>query len=207
MTAGRPVGRTAHCGLLLLALLAVTPSGHLAAQMSVHLGVGARYGTPLIRDSIVVPIELRPAIAPTLLLSVHDDLRGPWTADATLDVTPTPLRRYESGTTFDAGSVTTVSFTVGVRRTFRTGITARFAVGGLAYTGSKDGAFRDGSGLMPVGGVAGSYEIRGFAVELRYDVHRFITRALQDMRFNNPRVVHRVALTVSRRIIGKGGAE
>jgi hypothetical protein len=193
--------------LLLVALVAVRPAGRLAAQVSVHLGVGARYGTPLIRDSIVVPIELRPAIAPTLLLSVHDDLRGPWTADATLDVTPTPLRRFESGTTYDAGSVTTVAFTVGVRRTFRTGITARFAVGGLAYAGSGDGPFRDGSGLMPLGSVAASYDIRGFSVEARYDVHRFITRALQDMRFNNPRVVHRVALSVSRRIIGRASGE
>lgn len=198
---------TARLALLLVALVAVSPSGGLAAQVSVHLGVGARYGTPLIRDSIVVPIELRPAIAPTLLLSVHDALRGPWTADATLDVTPTPLRRFESGTTYDAGSVTTVAFTVGVRRTFRTGMAARFAVGGLAYSGSGDGPFRDGSGLMPVGSVAASYDIRGFAVEARYDVHRFITRALQDMRFNNPRVVHRVALSVSRRIIGRAGVE
>jgi hypothetical protein len=201
MTVRRPGGRTA---VLLLVLAAAWPSDRLAAQFSVHLGAGARYGTPLIRDSIVVPIELRPAIAPALLLSVHDDLRGRWTVDATLDVTPTPLRRFESGTTFDAGSVTTLAFTVGVRRKFRTGITARFAVGGLAYAGSKDGPFRDGSGLMPVGGVAGSYEIRGFAVELHYDVHRFITRALQDMRFNNPRVVHRVALTVHRRVFGRG---
>ena len=207
MTGRRPDGRTAGCALVLLGWLAIWPSDRLAAQFSIHLGAGARYGTALIRDSIVVPIELRPAIAPTLLLSVQDDLRGPWTADATLDVTPTPLRRYESGTTFDAGSVTTIAFTVGLRRTFSSGITARFAIGGLAYAGSDDGPFRDGSGLMPVGSVAASYEISGFAVEARYDVHRFITRALQDMRFNNPRPVHRVALGVSRRVIGKGGGE
>lgn len=194
--------------MLLIVVAAVWPSGRLAGQISVHVGAGARYSTALVEDLIVVPIELRPAIAPTLLLAVQDDLQGPWTVDGTLDVSPSGLRRHESGTTFEAGSVTTLAGTIGVRRRFSSGIMARFAIGGLVYVGSSDGPFRDGGGgLMPLGALSGAYEVRGFTLEARYDAHRFITPALRTMRFNNPRLVHRLAVTVSRRMFGRGGAQ
>jgi hypothetical protein len=60
--------------------------------------------------------------------------------------------------------------------------------------------------LIPLGSLAASYTMRGFTIDARYDVHRFITPALRAMRFNNPTPVHRVALTVSRRILGTDGA-
>lgn len=186
----------------LAALLATGPSV-TAAQVSVYVGAGARYSTALVEDVIVVPVTLRPAVAPALLLSVQDELRGPWLVDGTLDVSPGGLRRHESGTTYDAGSVTTVAVTIGVRRTFSNGIIGRLAVGGLVYTGASDGVFRDGSGgLMPMGSLSGAYEVRGFLLEARYDAHRFITPALREMRFNNQRLVHRLGVTVSRRLFG-----
>src|SRR5687767_5545578 len=84
LKARRPDGRTALVvGLL---LLAVGPSGRPAVgQVSVRFALGARYATALVKDSIVVPIHLRPSIAPTLQLTVRDELRGPWTVDGILD--------------------------------------------------------------------------------------------------------------------------
>ncbi|MGH7607022.1 MAG: hypothetical protein ACREME_06750 [Gemmatimonadales bacterium] len=189
--------------LVVAAGLAVWPAARLPAQVSIDVGAGARYSSALVHDSVVVPIDLRPANAPAVFLSVRDDLRGPWSADLTLDVSPSGLRRHEGGTAYDAGSVTTIAFTVGLRRDFRPGVSGRISVGGLTYAGSDAGVFRDGSGgLFPVVGVAATYALRRFAIEARYDLHRFITPALRTMRFSTARPVHRIGLVVSARVFG-----
>lgn len=191
-------------------LLSVCPTVHLPAQVSFHVGLGARYSTILVRDSIVAPIDLRPTIAPTLLLTARDELRGPWSADATLDVSVSGLRRHEGGGSFAAGSFTAIAFTVGMQRQVTPGVSARLGVGGLVYAAPETGVFRQGhGGVFPTAALAVTYAPpfgwatqRGFQLEARYDVHRFITPALRSVTFNNPRPVHRIGLAVSARILG-----
>ncbi|HXO85051.1 MAG TPA: hypothetical protein VN803_05960, partial [Gemmatimonadales bacterium] len=108
--------------------MAVWPSGRLAAQVSVRASLGARFSTALVKDSIVVPVQLKPGIAPALLLSVRDEFRGPYTGDLTIDLSPTTLKREESGTSANAGSVTTVAFTLGLRRELHAGVAARLGL-------------------------------------------------------------------------------
>ena len=171
--------------------------------------LGARFSTALVKDSIVVPIDLKPAIAPALLLSVRDEFQGPYTGDLTIDLSPTKLKREESGTTADAGSATTVAFTLGLRRELHAGVAARVALGGLVYLTDNTGVFQQGNGgVFPLIALGASYvpsfgADRGLEVGLNYDVHRFITPALKTTGFPNPRPVHRLALTVSARLIGK----
>lgn len=205
MTAGRSDRLAA--GLVFL-VLAVWPSGRPAAQVSVRLSLGGRYSTALVRDSIVAPIELRPGISPVLQLSVRDELRGPWTGDLTLDLSPTPLHRRESGSTADAGSFTSIGLTLGLRRTMHAGVAARLGVGGVLYATDNTGVFRQGSGVFPLIALGASYAPpvgarHGFEVGLSYDVHRFITPALRSVGFNAARPAHRVALTVSARLLGR----
>lgn len=174
-----------------------------------RVSLGARFSTALVKDSIVVPVDLKPALAPALQLSVRDSLRGPWTADLTLDLAPTPLKREEGGTTSDAGSVSAVAVTVGLRRQMHAGVAARLALGGLFYLTDETGVFRQGNGgLFPLIALGASYAPsfgarHGLEVGLSYDVHRFITPALQSVGFNAPRPVHRLALTVSGRLLGR----
>ncbi|HET8713450.1 MAG TPA: hypothetical protein VFM23_07185 [Gemmatimonadales bacterium] len=208
MTARRPDCRTALVAGLLL--LAVGPSGHPAvAQVSVRLSLGARYSTALVKDSIVVPVELRPNVAPAISLSVRDELRGPWTADATLEISPTGLKRSESGTRADAGSFTAIAFTLGLRRELHAGLAARLGAGGLVYSASQSGVFQRGSGgVLPLLGLGASYAPSFGArhrleLALNYDLHRFITPSLRTTGFPRPRPVHRIALTVSGRLIGQ----
>jgi hypothetical protein len=188
--------------------LAFWPSGRLAAQVSLRASLGARFSTALVKDSIVVPIHLKPGIAPALLLSVRDEFRGPYMGDLTLDLSPTTLKREESGTATDAGSVTTVAFTLGLRRELHAGVAARLGLGGLKYLTDNTGVFQQGEGgIFPLIALGASYTpsfgVRQLEVALNYDVHRFITPALKSTGFPNPRPVHRVALVVSARLIGK----
>lgn len=187
------------------------PPTRLTAQVSLHLAAGVRYSSTLVHDSVVTPFDLRPALAPALLLSLRDELRPGWSADATLDVSPSRLRRHEGGGSFDAGSFTTFAFTVGLRRHFAAGASARVGVGGLRYLASQTGVFREGSGgIFPLGTVAATYALplpfarkHQLEVEARYDIHQFITPALRTEGFGASRPVHRVAV-LGR--IGWGGA-
>jgi hypothetical protein len=194
----------------LLGLLAVWPSGRPAAQGSLRLSLGARYSTTLVHDSIVVPFDLRPAVAPTLALSVRDNLRGPWTGDATLDLSAAKLKRHESGSAIETGSVTVIALTLGLRRELHAGVGARLGFGALVYSTDGSGVFSRGNGgVLPLVALATSYAPpfgarHSLELGLQYDLHRFITPALRNVGFNHARPVHRVAITVSGRLLGSG---
>jgi hypothetical protein len=185
-------------------LLTAHPPNRLAAQVSFHVALGARYSSTLVHDSIGTAVDLRPALAPALLVSVRDELRPGWSADATLDVSPSGLRRHESGGSFDAGSFTAFAFTVGLRRHLTPNASIRVGVGGMRYDASQTGVFREGSGgIFPVGSVAATYappvpfaQKHRLEIEARYDIHRFITPALRTEGFTSSRPVHRVAVVV-----------
>jgi hypothetical protein len=185
-----------------LVVLTAQPPNRLSAQVSFHISLGARFSSTLVHDSIVNGFDVRPAIAPALLVTVREELRPAWSVDGTLDVTPSSLRRHENGGSFEAGSVTTIAFTVGLRREISFGFSARAGIGALKYAAAETGLFREGSGgLIPLGSLATTYTPsigarRRLAFEARYDWHRFITPALRTQGFKDSRPVHRVALLV-----------
>lgn len=187
------------------------PASPLTGQVSFHVAVGARYSSTLVHDSLVTAFDLRPALAPAFLFSARDELRPGWSADVTLDVAPSGMRRHESTGSFDAGSFTAVAFTVGLRRQIAPGVSARAGVGGMRYLAEQTGVFREGSGgIFPLGTLAAVYAVplpfaqkRQLEVEARYDIHQFITPALRTEGFTQSRPVHRVAVLVR---VGWGGA-
>ena len=187
-------------GAVLTAWAAVAAPIALPAQSSLHLAAGVRHASTLVHDSIGGPVDLRPALAPTVLVTVRDELRGPWSVDATLDVSPGRLRRHETAGAFSAGSFTAFAFSVGLQRRLGRGVSARVAAGALKYAAAATGVFREGSGgLFPLGGLAVTYAPafgarRRLEIEARYDLHRFITPALKTEGFTDGRPVHRVAL-------------
>lgn len=165
-----------------------------------------------MHDSIVVPVDAKPAIGPALALSIGEGTSGPWTPEAALDVSWAALHRHESGEAAKFNSVTVIAFTVGVRREVSPGLAARVGIGGIKYLPADEtGMFRGGSGLWAVGS-AGLYwsptQLGGpahdFGVSLRYDVHRFSTPALHADGFTSAQLVHRVSLAIGARILGKG---
>ena len=207
-------GRTGGTAALMALLLTAHPPDRLSAQVSFHVALGARYSSTLVHDSVVTPFDLRPALAPALLVSARDELRPGWSADATLDVSPSGLRRHEGGGSFDAGSFTAFVFTVGLWRHFAPGASARVGVGGMRYLASQTSVFKEGSGgIFPLGSVAATYappfpfaQKHQLEVEARYDIHQFITPALRTEGFTSSRPVHRVAVLVRAGWGGGGGS-
>lgn len=191
------------------ALLVVVPAT-LPAQWGGYASLGARYGTALVSDSIVHPLAVRQAVAPVLALGVITPSDEHWSGEAALDVTFTGIERDEGGATVDLGSLATVSFTVAVRRALASGLVARAGAGALFYRPEREaGIFRAGTpGATPVGLLGVSYAPAagrrvGLALDLRYDVHRFITPALRAVGFSDSRLVHRIAVALRA---GIGGA-
>ena len=191
-------------GILCLAELTAYPLNRLTAQVSFHVAAGARYTSTMVHDSIGAPFDVRPDIAPALLVMVGSELREGWAMDAAIDVSPSSLRRRERNGSFGAGSCTMVALTVGLRRQINWALSARAGIGALRYVGGGSGpsVFNQGSGgLFPLGTLAATVTPRfgarrRLAFEARYDLHRFITPALRAQGFTDARPVHRMALLV-----------
>lgn len=187
--------------LLALALV-LGLARHAAAQVAVHVGVGARYTGTLVHDSVVTPLDVRPALAPTFALSVALAPHGGWSGEAMLDVSWSTLRRHDAGgTSTSLGGLGAVAFAVGLRRQLPAGVGARVIVGGLKYLPAEEsGIFRAGAGeVYPVLGLGVDYQLpggRGLTLEARADAHRFLTQALRDVGFTEHRLVPRVTLAL-----------
>lgn len=192
----------------LAGLLAFLP-GAAPAQWSGYASLGARWGTALVSDSIVRPLAVRQSVAPVLAFGLATPSDGAWSGEAALDVTFTGLRRDEAGAAVDLGELTTVSFTVAVRRGLAPDVTARAGAGALFHRPEREaGIFSAGTaaatpvGLLGVTWAPGAGRRYGLALDLRYDAHRFITPALRAVGFTDSRIVHRLALALRAGIGG-----
>ena len=196
----------------LLAVLAVAqPCARLSAQMSLRLSAGARYTSTLVHDSIVTPLDVRPAIAPAFSLTAATPGEHGWTPEVGVDLSSSTLWRHDqNGATTDLGRLTTVALTVRLARILRPGVVATIGVGGLKYLPSENsGVFRLGAGaLAPIGSLALRRDVPmaggRLAIEARYDIHQFSTPALRAEGFHGSQLVHRVAVSLSA---GLGGGE
>ena len=193
-------------------LLTTCPPTRLPAQVALHAGIGLRYASTLVRDSIVSPFDVRLGLAPVFALTAATPLERGWTAEVLLDYGWSDLARHEGGDAVGLGAVRTLATSIALRHRLPAGMSGRIGVGGLKYLPSAErGVFRQGSGpLVALGSLGLRYEAPlsgarggGFAVEARYDVHGFITPALRSAGFTSPRLVHRVALVLSGRAAGR----
>ena len=195
------------CGRVLVAAVALAtawPPRKATAQVTVSASLGARYTSPLVRDSIVNSFDVRAALAPTATVAAGLPLRAPWTAELALDLSTSGVARHDpDGTVAPVTHLTTLAVGVTLARVLRHGFTVRGGVGGLKYLPSERiGIFRDGAGgVVPFGQVAVAWMppvalARRFAVEARYDLHRFLTPALRNEGFTSSRTIHRVAVAL-----------
>jgi len=187
-----------------LALAVAGPIARLAAQVTLSASLGARYTSPLARDSIVTSFDVRAALAPAATVVAGLPLRAPWTAELALDLSTSRVARHDAdGTVAPITRLTTLALGVALARSLPHGFMVRAGVGGLKYLPTERiGIFRDGTGgVAPFGQVAVAWTppvplARRLAVEARYDLHRFLTPALRNEGFTNSRVIHRVAVDV-----------
>jgi hypothetical protein len=189
--------------LVVAALLWAAPR-FAEAQLSLRVSAGIRYSSTLVHDSIVAPFDVRAALAPAVALTITAPLERGWAAQATFDGSSSHLVRHDAGgATADLGRLTAATVAVGLRRRLPAGFAAAAAVGALKYfPADETGIFRLGSGplaglgvltldyRLPLGGRA------RLALEVRYDVHRFSTPALDEEGFTSARTVQRVSLSL-----------
>ena len=198
----RDDGGVLAAGMVVMLALGVFPARRLTGQIMVEVSAGARYSTPLVRDSIVTPFDAGPALAPAVAVTVATPLKRGWAAQISLDFSTSDLWRHNAdGSSAGLGRVSTAAFTVGLERRLPAGFSARIDVGGLKYIpGESSGIFRLGSGsIAGLGALALGYappvgRRYGFAVEARYDMHGFTTPALREEGFASAQPVHRVAV-------------
>jgi hypothetical protein len=194
--------RRAPAAMWVTLLVSCPPS--LAAQVSLHAALGARYSSTLVHDSIVTPLDVRPAIGPALALSADLPLAGPWQLELLADLGTSPLQRHDAdGSTTEITRLWTLGLGVGLRRHLHPWLDGRFAIGALSYLPAHSvGLFSAGSGgVMPYGMLAFDaaptpLARHRVALELAGDLHKFLTPALRNAGFTDSRVVYRISAGV-----------
>lgn len=190
-----------------VSLLAAVGAGPLAAQAALHVSLGARYSSTLVHDSIVSPVDVRPAVGPALGVALGLPLEGPWRLDLVANLSTAALQRHENGGTSPVTRIWTIGVGVGLRRRLESWLTGRGAIGGLKYlsTGTV-GLFSAGTGgVMPfvsltLDAAPPPLARHGLALQVNTDLHRFITPGLRASGFTDARPVYRVAIGVRARL-------
>jgi len=199
----RPDGWTARrlAEAIALGFLVVCPPGRLGGQVAISVSVGARYSTVLVHDQIITPFAVRPALAPALAVTAALPLDPPWTVAAVLDLSTSEVRREdEGGGLVPITHLTTAALGLGLGRTLKPWLSGSIRFGVLKYFPSENlGLFQDGGPFFPFAQAA--LELSppvasrvGLGLELRADVHKFITDALRVEGFSDSRAVQRLAV-------------
>ena len=203
------IGRGAGLRAGLVVLLIACPAT-VRAQVSLHASLSARYNSTLVHDSIVTPLDVRPAIGPALAVSADLPLSGPWQLELLADLGTSPLQRHDAdGSTAEITRLWTLGIAVGLRRHLHPWLDGRFAIGALNYLPAQSvGLFSDGAGgVIPYGSLA--FDVapallarHRLALELAGDLHKFLTPALRSAGFTESRVVYRITAGVRVDLMG-----
>ena len=194
-----------HRQLALFIGLTALPPACLAAQVTWTGHLGATLTSTMVSDQVTATaIRLRPGIAPTLGIEASLPLRTKTPMNAIFDLvaTTSTLRSHEGGKTTDLASMRTFGVTAGVAGHVAPRISLRVGVGFISYlTTEKASIFQDGVPLRPAAtlGLELRRPLRGrytFSGLLRYDVHGFTTKQLQNNGYTGSQVVHRVMVGV-----------
>jgi hypothetical protein len=192
--------------VLLIAPAAGVPVVHAQADYNARLGV--TWSTALVRDDIIEEIEVRPKLAPTLVLGASLPIAPLYRAGLEVALTSSGYRANESGSTTDLGTLRTGSGTLGLHGPISGDLRWRAGVGLLGYWPKDDrGIFLRGGTTRFLAGAGVDYRrplgTQGdIMVSLRYDFHRFTTEELQARGFSQSQGVQRISATVG---LSRGG--
>ena len=193
---------------LLLAAL-IGGSASLSAQLRVQVGGGVTASTMLVTDSILEPIRVRPALAPTLMVSLDGALDSVYRVGISVTVGSSMLRSHTPTATTDIVSLTVWQPAVRLGRYWGP-LDVGLRAGLQVYRASRPvGIFRDGGKVTPT--VGADLALRGprivgaqFGMAADWTLSRFNTTTLSLSGFSGEQTVQRVALRVT--IAGGPGA-
>ena len=159
-------------------------------------------GTTAYLCALVIPLGLAGGLM-VALLSLSRSRTVVWATIALVDLSTSEVSRHDAdGSAAPITRLTTVGIGVLLRRDAPHGLSAAAGAGLLIdIPGDRIGIYRDGSSIAPFGEGLVDYTppvaaLRGLSLELRYDLHGFLTPALRQEGFVNSQIVHRVALAL-----------
>jgi len=189
--------------LPLAAALALTHAAPAAAQVRITALVGVTGSSALVTDYIFQDIELKPALAPTFLLSASLPVATKLRASLDLGYSSSSADLSESGqSTADLGTIGALTAAAALEGPLVSRLSWRLSLGVLQYFPSDEtGVFRDG---VPAAALFGAgldwrqpVSDRWAAVlGVRYDYHLFTTPALETAGFSGSQQVSRVGLAI-----------
>lgn len=191
---------------LALLLPAARPSP-LAAQTDYYARFGATFSTALVNDRIINEIEVKPGLAPTLVLGAALPIAPLYRAGLEASLTSSGYKSEEPGAEADLGTIRTTAVTLGLDGPIASGVRWRAAVGLLRYWPSEErGIFLQGgtTRFLAGGGVDYRRPIMtrwDLMASLRYDYHRFTTGELRARGFAQSQGVQRISATIG---LGRG---
>jgi len=186
---------------LALLLPAATPAP-LDAQTDYYARLGATFTTALVKDRIINEIEVKPGLAPTLVLGVAAPIAPLYRAGLEATLTTSGYKSQESGTEADLGTLRTAALSLGLDGPVAATVRWRAAVGVLRYWPSEDrGIFLQGGTTRFLAGAGLDYRRPilsrwDLMAAVRYDYHRFTTDELRARGFSQSQGVQRIALTI-----------
>ena len=187
----------------LAACLALGPAVPLAAQVHVAALVGVTGSSALVSDEIFEPIEIKPALAPTFLLSASIPVATKVRASLDLGYGSSTADLTTNGVSDgDVGTLGVLTIAAALSGPLVSRLSWRVSLGVLQYFPSEEtGVFADG---VPAAAVFGAgldwrqpLSERWSAVAgLRYDFHSFSTPALEATGFSGSQQVSRLGLAL-----------
>jgi hypothetical protein len=189
--------------LPLAAALALAHAAPAAAQVRITALVGVTGSSALVTDYIFQDIELKPALAPTFLLSASLPVATKLRASLDLGYGSSSADLSESGqSAADLGTLGVLTAAAALQGPLVSRLSWRLSVGVLQYFPSEEtGVFRDGVPLAALFGAGLDWRQplsdRWAAVlGVRYDFHLFATPALETAGFSGSQQVSRVGLAI-----------
>jgi hypothetical protein len=185
--------------LIALPLAAVLP---LQAQADYYARLGVTGSTELVQDRVIQDIEVRPSLAPTLVLGASLPFAPTYRAGLEASLTTSGYHTQELDVDSDLGTLRTVSMILGLDGPVAGRLGWRGGVGVIRYwpTESKGIFLRGGSIRFLIGAgvdyrppVMSRWDLM---LSLRYDFHRFTTEELKARSFTGGQGVQRVSASV-----------
>lgn len=188
-----------------LGVLLLLPAARTAtAQVGASVQIGVVTMSDLVRDSILAPLAISPAAAPTLAVRLTGALADGWRVGALGQVSRGKVDLIEAGVADSLTTLTVWHAGILLERRITDRVSAEGSVGMLFYAPSRTRAtlFQDGTPRPLVWGLGVGYAVPvagriRLGLHARYDAHRFNTPRLRTQGFNEDRVIHRFAFTVS----------
>jgi hypothetical protein len=189
---------------LICALLLVFPAAASTgnAQVDYYARLGLTGSTKLARDRIFQEVEVRPSLAPTLVLGAALPFTPRYRAglEATLTRSGSDVR--EEDTDSDLGTFWTTGLVLGMDGPITRRVGWRGGVGLIRYwPGANEGIFLQGGTTRFL--IGGGVDFRpalmrtwDLMLSLRYDFHRFTTEELSARGFSGSQGVQRISASV-----------